>query len=695
MSLGKDEMLAAIWPGRVVEENNLTQSISTLRKVLGGEADGHQYIVTEPGRGYRFVARVQAEFEMASGADAQSSAAVSVPDDLPTSVPVTQRKARPVIVAVLGLAVALLLADKFVLHKDTIAPVAAPGSNRSIAVLPFENLSEDKANAYFASGIEDEILTRLSKIGALKVISRTSTQQYGSKPGNLPEIARQLGVAHILEGSVQKAGDSVRVNVQLIQADGESHLWAETYDRKLDNIFDVESEVASAIANSLQAKLTGSEQRALAITPTDNPAAYDAYLRGLVLEDGGGSLDYFRRAAAAFADAVRLDPNFALAWAHLASNRSTLYFHSTDIAENTADAVKQAADTAMRLQPELGEIWMAQGDYRYHVLRDFPGALQAYDEASKRLPNNARVLEAIAFVLSRSRGRWDEALSTMQQAMQLDPRNMDILITLARDFLSPMRRFAEARAVIDRALLVTPDNVQLVATTAQTYLSEGRLDEAAELLDPLPLALKPDAVFTAKATLLWYQGRFGTLIAVLPKTGEPLTSGQADLAVNVGYAQLQARRRRDGALLVRARHPAAQADTTFGHAHRQHGPADYIGFGLRGYRRRAGSIGNGAQSGRVVSRRRADENGRRDHARAYPGVVRRYGCSDQCVAAFAAGAERTQSDRSAGGSTLGPAAQRSPFSTPACRQRKIRGDKTVSGFFAELKRHSKRGQIPL
>ena len=152
---------------------------------------------------------------------------------------------------------------------------------KSIAVLPFENLSEDKANAYFADGIQDEILTRLSKIADLKVISRTSTQHYKSAPENLPEIARQLGVAHILEGSVQKSGDAVRVNVQLIKAANDSHLWADTFDRKLTDIFSVESEVAKAIADQLRAKLTGQEEQVIAAKPTDNPEAYDAYLRGL------------------------------------------------------------------------------------------------------------------------------------------------------------------------------------------------------------------------------------------------------------------------------------------------------------------------------------------------------------------------------------------------------------------------------
>jgi TolB-like protein len=198
---------------------------------------------------------------------------------------------------------------------DTQLPV------KSIAVLPFENLSHDPDNAYFADGIQEEILTRLAKIADLKVISRTSTQQYQSKPGNLSEIAKQHGVANILEGSLQKAGDSVRVNVKLIQAASDSHLWADTYDRKLTDIFGVESEIAKAIAERLQAKLTGREQQALAVKPTNNSEAYDAYLRGLAFEAhfrSGNVLPISEKAAGFYERSVQLDPAFALAWGRLA-----------------------------------------------------------------------------------------------------------------------------------------------------------------------------------------------------------------------------------------------------------------------------------------------------------------------------------------------------------------------------------------
>ena len=230
-------------------------------------------------------------------------------------------------------------------------------------MLPFENLSSDKENAYFADGIQDEILTRLAKIADLKVISRTSTQQYKSAPGNLSEIAKQLGVAHIVEGSVQKSGDSVRVNVQLIKAANDSHLWADTFDRKLTDIFSVESDVAKAIADQLRAKLTGQEEQVIAAKPTDNPEAYDTYLRGLAYSlrttntpaNSLGAQKYLR-------EAVRLDPKFALAWARLSNTESSGYL-TLNLQPTVAlrEEARQAAETALTLQPNLGEAVIGQG----------------------------------------------------------------------------------------------------------------------------------------------------------------------------------------------------------------------------------------------------------------------------------------------------------------------------------------------
>src|SRR5437899_2427955 len=248
----------------------------------------------------------------------------------------------PAIAALIAALVALAAAMGWNVWKSEL--IHRPVTN-GVAVLPFENLSPDPENAYFAEGIHEEILTRLAGIADLKVISRTSTQQYQSKPRNLREIAKQLGVANILEGSVQKTADQLRVNVQLINAQTDSHLWADTYDRKLTDIFGVESEIARGIAAALQAKLSGREEQALAVKPTNNPEAYDAYLRGLAFEARNGAwIDLLMKAIGFYEQAVQLDPKFALAWARLSRADALLYYRNAGSGDKMRDAAKKALE---------------------------------------------------------------------------------------------------------------------------------------------------------------------------------------------------------------------------------------------------------------------------------------------------------------------------------------------------------------
>jgi TolB-like protein/class 3 adenylate cyclase/Tfp pilus assembly protein PilF len=387
---------------------------------------------------------------------------------------------------------------------------ASPISEKSIAVLPFQNLSDDKANAYFTDGIQDEILTRLSKIAELKVISRTSTEKYNSAPENLREIGQQLGVAHFLEGSVQKVANAVHVNVQLIRAATAEHLWAESYNRKLDDVFGVEGEVANAIADQLNAKLTGAEQKAVAEKPTRNAAAYDAYLRAVAI-DNAETLETTKRVADLYADAVRLDPQFALAWARLAVARSQLYFNGMDLEANSGAAVKEAADRAMSLQPELGEAWLAQGVYRYRVLRDFHGALRSYEGAVRRLPNSAFVLEQMGH-LERRLGQFDVAQKHYQAAAQLDPRNIGYLLMVA-DSLQDLRRYDEARAIFDRVLEMSPGNETALSAKAAGLQTQGRLKEAAEVLAKAPANSQDENLTVMRAIQLYEERRFDEAIA--------------------------------------------------------------------------------------------------------------------------------------------------------------------------------------
>jgi TolB-like protein/Tfp pilus assembly protein PilF len=385
-----------------------------------------------------------------------------------------------IIIGALLLVIAMLIVGRLPFYGQTGESI----SQKSIAVLPFENLSEDKANAYFADGVQDEILTRLSKIADRKVISRTSTQHYKSAPENLPEIARQLGVAHILEGRVQKSGDAVRVNVQLIKAANESHLWADTFDRKLTDIFSVESEVAKAIADQLRAHLTGQEEQVIAAKPTDNPEAYDAYLRGLAYTLKTGTTANALGAQKYLREAVRLDPKFALAWA-LLSYVDSLGYISTNLQPTVAlrEEARQAAETALTLQPNLGEALMAKGYYHYACLKDYDTAVRYFEQARQFLPNSSRIPESLAYV-ARRRGQWDRSESYFNEAERLDPRNVSLLVQHGGTYIA-VRRFPEALRKLDQVLNITPDDVDILALKAAIAQAEGDLPRAAALLAPL------------------------------------------------------------------------------------------------------------------------------------------------------------------------------------------------------------------
>jgi serine/threonine protein kinase/tetratricopeptide (TPR) repeat protein len=356
---------------------------------------------------------------------------------------------------------------------------------KSVAVLPFENLSRDPDNAYFADGIQEEILTRLASIADLRVISRTSTQQYQSKPRNLAQIAKQLGVATVVEGAVQKVADQVRVNVQLVNAQTNSHLWAETYDRKLTDIFGVESEIAKGIAESLQAKLTGQEEQVIAAKPTDNVEAYDAYLRGLAYSlktvitpaNSLGAQKYLR-------EAVRLDPKFAIAWALLSYVEARGYL--TQALQPTValrEEARQAADTALTLQPNLGEAILAKGYYHYFCLKDYDTAVRYFERARQFLPNSSRIPESLAYV-TRRQGKWDRSESYFNEAERLDPRNVYLLTQHALSYIH-LRLFPEALRKLDEVLNITPDDVDTIVFKAAIAQAQGDLPRASALLTPL------------------------------------------------------------------------------------------------------------------------------------------------------------------------------------------------------------------
>ena len=391
---------------------------------------------------------------------------------------------KPAIAALIVSLIALAATSWIALKTELIPPLVTNG----IAVLPFENLSHDPNNEYFAEGIQEEILTRLVSIAGLKVISRTSTQRYQSEPRNLREIARQLGVGNILEGSVQKVAEQVRVNVQLINAQTDSHLWAESYDRKLTDIFGIESEIAKRIAESLQAKLSGREEQALAVKPTNNPEAYDAYLRGLAFEVRSRfslvSIDLVWKAVGFYERAVQLDSNFALAWARLSRADALLYFNGEDTTPPTRRGeTKRALENAQKLQPESPETMLALGYYQYWVLRDYGAAKTTFERVSKMLPSGSDVPQALGYV-TRREAHWDQSIAYFQQALILDPRNVELLIDTASTY-GMLRQFPAALKLYDRVLDITPNDPDVMAAKAGVYQAQGDLQEAARFLSEI------------------------------------------------------------------------------------------------------------------------------------------------------------------------------------------------------------------
>jgi TolB-like protein/class 3 adenylate cyclase/Tfp pilus assembly protein PilF len=361
-------------------------------------------------------------------------------------------------VAIGLLVVAALAAGVLSFLRKGPARSLATAVEKSIAVLPFENLSEEKANAFFTEGVQDEILTHLARIADLKVISRTSVMQYKSGvPRNLREIGQQLGVAHVVEGSVQRAANKVRVNAQLLDARTDAHLWAQTYDRDLADVFAIQSEMAKAIADQLQAKLSPNEKKAIEQPPTTDLAAFDLYSRAksLLLTanfSATGEPD-LRKAIELLDEAVKRDPSFFDAFCRLAYTHEFLYavfgFDHTPARLALAEAALQAAT---RLRPDAAETHLARAQYLYYGLRDYAGALAELEIARRALPNDPRLFELTGYILRR-RGQQEQGLKNLERAVELDPRNFNTLQQIALSYLY-LGRYAEAIAALDRALAI-------------------------------------------------------------------------------------------------------------------------------------------------------------------------------------------------------------------------------------------------
>ena len=519
--LDKERIMEAVWPDSIVEENNLAQAISKLRQVFGETPGSHSYIVTVPGRGYRFVAEVRertatpAMPESTSaavqplpaasdtgGGNAVSPATTQEPVDKPSATPsgglAIERPRRflgmpattpwlwaAAISAIAAVCVATLF---FVRHSSLPASVRTAGSTvpigavlsppapipeKSVAVLPFDNLSDDKQNAYFAIGVQDEITSDLARIADLKVISRTSANLYKSgNPRNSREIGQQLGVAHLLEGSVQRIGNRLRVNAQLIKVPTDTHVWAQTYDRDVADLFAIQSEIARAIADQLHAKISQAEKRAIERPPTTDLNAFDLYSRAKNLHLTVGFSTKARedllRAADLLNQAVSRDPSFFQAFCLLSQTHGLLYSYGFDHSSARLALAEAALATASRLRPDAGETHLARAWNLYVGYRDYDAALGELKLARESLPNDPQIFELTAYI-QRRQGRWEESIHSLERTLELDPRNIDALHRIAlrcRD----LARYDEAKLALNRALAVDPNDVTTKAMCAAVEL---------------------------------------------------------------------------------------------------------------------------------------------------------------------------------------------------------------------------------
>src|SRR5438128_3754458 len=417
--------------------------------------------------------------------------------ELPTKLQMQRRhsaRVRWVLGAAALVAASVVLAGIIMFSRNRSSFVQAP--EKSIAVLPFENLSEEKQNAYFADGVQDEILTDLAKIADLKVISRMSVMQYKSGVArNLRQVARELGVANVLEGSVQRAGNRVRVSAQLLDARNDVHLWAEHYDRPLDDVFAIQAEIAKAIADQLRAKLSRSERAAIEQSPTADLAAFDLYTRAKTLllrslYSGAQSKNNLLQAVELLNQAVARDPNFLLAYCRLGFAHDVLYLTSLDHTPARLASAETAVQTALRLQPDAGEAHLALAQHLYSGYLDYDHAKQELASAQRTLPNSSELFELKGFI-DRRQGHWDESTRNLEKVLELDPLNFFTLSQISTNYHC-LRQYEQGAAVLDRTLAVAPEDVVTRITRAAVDLNWRA--------DPKPLHATIDAILAEDPT---------------------------------------------------------------------------------------------------------------------------------------------------------------------------------------------------
>ena len=440
----------------------------------------------------------------------------------PPSTPATRIRTSLVLLIGLGIAISIV-AGFFLLPRASAKKI-----EKSIAVLPFENFSDDKANAYFADGIQDDVLTNLAKISDLKVISRTSVMPYRGRGHNVREIAKALGVSAILEGSVRRAGNRVRVNVQLIDAENDRHLWAEDYDRDLTDVFAIQSDLAHEIATALQAKLSPTEKAQMETKPTQNAEAYLAYMQGH---------DFFNRpdkwapdlykAEELFQRAIQLDPTFALAHAQL-SHLESWIFHGIDPSPARREKARTIANEALRLQPNLPEAHVALGYSYYYGDRDYERALAEFAIAQRGLPNDSEVYLAIG-AIQRRQGKWQESTANFEKAVAVNPSDATVLQNLAINYAA-LKRYKEADQIYDRGIAAAPHSFGLQAMKAKLALEwKGDVGYAEKMLNSAPAGVDPQGMITfGRISILMLQRRFQEAFQVLQALPQETIHGDSN-----------------------------------------------------------------------------------------------------------------------------------------------------------------------
>lgn len=429
---------------------------------------------------------------------------------------ITRRTGRKIVG--LTTVVAVIAAGLFAYQhfRPRLTSISAPATamnaipEKSIAVLPFENLSDDKQNGYFTDGVQDEILTDLAKIADLKVISRTSVMQYGADTKrNLREIGRQLGVANLLEGSVQRASGKVRVDAQLINARTDAHEWAQSYDRPLDDVFAIQSEIAQAIADQLQAKLSPKEAAAMQAKPTTDMAAYDLYLRAKEIEQSNASsgVETFQREVALLDEAVARDPSFVAAFCLLAQVHVGFYWFNYDHSAARLELARKALDAAARLSPDGGEVHLTRAIFYYRGKREYAAALQELVLARRSLPNDSTI-PFLTGLIERRQGRFTEGKIDLEQALAIDPHNNLIIIELDNSY-TRTGQYAEARRLLDEALSREPNNFVIATRRARIdYWQSGDVRRMQQLATKQNSAADPSDLVKFRLNLAWWQRDF-------------------------------------------------------------------------------------------------------------------------------------------------------------------------------------------